>query len=433
MLQGKSFGCGLALALVVLPLAAGAASNADVARAQAEFLQLHGERAIASVGVEGLHRTRPGVVAQWLVCMPGQPLSTCDLAAIHERLDRLGIFSEIDVGLADAPAGVDVTFRIEEKWTLYPVPMLWYTPGTELAGLVVAEANLLGYNKGLAVGGVYSNRGWYTIAGYNDPNIGFTQGWGSMHTFLGRSTVENDAPDGSIAQSFDMTRFDFEWSLGYTFWDRVSPTWNGSVRVGRVGALHLAGAEPPVDETVTAHAFQLIYSDRRLRWLFDEGLRVAGEVTHAFPLARGSDSYEVAILDADYAHRLPGDGSLEAVGRLHWGELPEVFEERLGGLEGSRTLPGSGLVAADRYGCVDVTWRQPLWTMSLGTLTGQTFAELGRYQRNSEAPATYGGPGLGLRFYVKQVAVPAFGVDVGYEAFSRRTSVSIAVGYRPMR
>jgi hypothetical protein len=31
------------------------------------------------------------------------------------------------------------------------------------------------------------------------------------------------------------------------------------------------------------------------------------------------------------------------------------------------------------------------------------------------------------------VAIPAMGVDVGYEAESRRVSFSVAIGYRPLR
>lgn len=419
--------------VVLAPGTAHAQAADEVARAQGEFIRAHGDRPIAAFRVEGLHRTRPGVVQQWLECALGGPLSTCDLPAIRERLYRLAIFSAVDVALNERPAGVEIVVRVEEKWTLYPVPMLWYSRESQIAGLVLVEANLLGYNKGLAVGGAYSNRGWYTLLGYNDPNLAFTNLWGSLHAFLTSGLVENDAPDGSIEQLYGMTRFDVEYALGWTFWDRVTPTWNGALRWARVGAAEIPGSQPAVDASVVVQAFQIIYSDRRYRDLYDDGLRLSAEVQHAFPLGLGSPGYDDAIFDAKWARPGPLRGFLDVRAHAFVGSMPVVFEERLGGLDGSRTLPGSGLVAADRYASLALAYQVPFLTLGLGTATGVVFGEVGRYARNAEPAVTYGGPGAGLRFYLKRVAIPAFGVDAGYEVGSRRVSFSIAVGYRPMR
>lgn len=422
------------LSLAMLAPGTAHAKPADeAARRQEEFIREKGDRPIASIRIEGLRRTRQGVVEQWIECAVGKPLSSCDLPRIRERLYRLAIFSAIDIALNDQPEGVDVVFRLEEKWTLYPVPMFWYSPGTVLAGVVIVEANLLGYNKGLAIGGVYSNRGWYSLVGYNDPNIAYTNLFGSLHAFLGSGLVEDDAPDGSTEQSFDLTRFDFEYALGWTLWDRVSPTWNGGLRVARVGAIHVPGSEPATDANVAVQAFQLIYSDRRYRDFYDEGLRLSAEVQHAFPLDRASPAYNDAIFDAKWARPAPLAGFLDARAHAFVGAMPIAFEERLGGLDGSRTVPGSGLTAADRYASVALAYQVPLLTLTPGTATGQVFGEVGRYARNAEPAVTYGGPGVGFRFYLKRVAIPAVGLDLGYEVASRRVSLSIAVGYRPLR
>ena len=165
--------------------------------------------------------------------------------------------------------------------------------------------------RGSRSAAIYSNRGWYTLAGYNDPNIAYTNLFGSLHAFLGSGLVENDAPDGSIEQSFDMTRFDLEYSLGWTFWDRISPVWNGGVRMARVRAVHVPGSEPATDATVAVQGFQLIYSDRRYRDFYDAGLRLSAEVQHAFPLDRGSPAYNDAIFDAKWAWPAPLGGFLD--------------------------------------------------------------------------------------------------------------------------
>jgi hypothetical protein len=419
--------------VVVAPRVAHADPAEEIAHDQEAYVRDHGDRPIAAIRIEGLHRTKPAVVQQWVTCHVGAPLSSCDLVPIRERIYRLAIFRRTDVKLVDRPDGVEIVFAIEEKWSLYPVPMLWYTPGTEFAGLVIAEANILGYNKGLAVGGLISNRGWYTIAGYSDPNIAFTDGFFTIHAFFGSGLVEDDLPDGTIEQSFDMKRFDAEYVIGWTFLDRLSPALSGGVRGANIGTVHVPGVEPATNASVLLQGVALNYSDRRFRDLYDEGLRASAEAQHAFPLDHTTASYNVAIFDARYARRAFRGGYWEAHGRTFLGALPIAFEERLGGLDGSRTIPGSGLVAADKYAYLSLETQVPLVRLSLGTMSAGAFGEIGRYVRNAEPAVTYGGPGVGVRFFVRDVAIPAFGVDVGYEVGSRRFSFSVAIGYRPVR
>jgi hypothetical protein len=404
-----------------------------VARDRENFLIVHGDRPITAIRVEGLVRTRPIVVNQWITCRTGTMLSQCDLALIREQIYRLGIFAAVDVAMIDRNDGVEIVFTIDEKWTLYPVPVLWYSPGTEMAGAILVEANALGYNKGAAIGGVVSNRGWYTIAGYNDPNIGFTPLWGQVHAFYGSGIVEDDAPDGSIDEYFHMRRFDVEYAIGWTFFDRLSPTLNGALRTAHVTSIETPGSQPPVDATVGLQGIQLIYNDRVYRDLYDEGLRASAEVQHAFPLDKTTHAYDDAIFDVHFDTPAPFDGFWDLRFRSFIGALPATFEERLGGLENSRTIPGSGLVGVDKYGSFGLAYQVPLVSVKPGTMSAQIFGEVGKYVRNDEPVVTYGGPGIGLRFYLKKVAIPAVGVDVGYEVGSKRVAFSVAIGYRPLR
>lgn len=426
-----AIGAGLSVALAMRSVRAEPA--ADVERAVADYVREHGDRPITGTRVVGLKRTRPAVVEQWLTCRVGAPLSSCDLPQIRERIYRLAIFRRADVTLVDGPGGVEIVITIVEKWSFYPVPALWYTPGTALGGLVLAEANLFGFNKGLAVGGVVSNRGWYTLAAYNDPNIALTNGWGSLRLLYGSGTVENDAPDGSIVQSFKMKRFDLEYVLGWTFWDRLSPALTGGVRSARIRSVEVPGDEAATDASVIMQGFALTYSDRRFRDRFDEGLRVGAEVQHAFPALRGTAGYDAAILDLKYARRAVLGGFWELHAHAFFGALPPVFEERLGGLDGSRTIPGSGLVAADRHASASLEMQVPVVSVSLGTISAVAFGEVGRYARGEGPASVYGGPGVGVRFYLRDVAIPAFGADLGYDVASKRIAVSVAIGYRPLR
>src|ERR1051325_3548135 len=69
----------------------------EVARAQAEFIRIHGQARIVGIRLEGLKRTRQAVVEQWIDCDVGSRLSDCDWSIIRDRLFRLAIFGAVDV------------------------------------------------------------------------------------------------------------------------------------------------------------------------------------------------------------------------------------------------------------------------------------------------------------------------------------------------
>src|SRR5215470_4625652 len=115
-------------------------SPQDLNRARDAYIAEHGDRLVEAIEVEGLHRTHRVVIDQFVRIRTGDPLSSCDLGELYERLYRLAIFSRVAIDLAPTGEGVAVRIHVDEKWTLYPVPLLWLFQGTEVVGLVLAEA-----------------------------------------------------------------------------------------------------------------------------------------------------------------------------------------------------------------------------------------------------------------------------------------------------
>jgi hypothetical protein len=397
------------------------------------YIAEHGDQRVVAVRLEGLQHTHPMVVEQWIDIHPGDMLSRCDLDGLYERINRLAIFSSTHIELEERDDGVAIVIRIDEKWTLYPVPIFWFFPGTEVAGVILVEANAFGYNKGWALGGVYSNRGWYAIAGYIDPNIAFTSLWGRLEAFVGSGLIENDNVSGVAVQEYDDTRVDVQYALGWTFWDRLSPTLTGALRSAKVDDIKIAGIDPPTDVTLIEQGVKLIYSDLRYRFYYDAGTRLSVELQHGFPIDGHTAAFDGLVADATIALPVLDRSAFQASFHATYANFPVVIEDRLGGLDGSRTLPGGGLIAADKYVQGTVSYQVPLATAGIGTLTGLVFAEAGSFSRNDEPSVLYGGPGAGMRFYLRQVAIPAVGVDVGYELGSKQASLSVVIGYRPTR
>lgn len=383
---------------------------------------------VRQVRIEGLRRTRPAVVEQWVRVRPGDPLGSVDARGLREDLLRLGVFREVRVDVRDR----DVVVTIDEKWTLYPIPTLVYWKDTQIAGLVLAESNAFGLNKGWALGGVYTNRGWYVLGAYVDPNIAFGPGYGRLGLYYGDGQLQNTRPGGAMIEALELARFDGQWSLGYTVLPGFSPTWTGAVRWARPGAVEVAPERPFAGGAVLSQGLDLVYSTRRPRGYFDDGLRFTLEYQHGFSLGAEGLSFDKLTSDNRLGVTVVGDHS------AHFGlfaaasTLPPAFELRLGGLDGSRTLPASR-VAADTYVTAYGAYELPLLRHRRGILTFLALLEGGVYARDREPVIAYGGPGGGVRAYLHDVAIPAFGADVAWDAVSRSLHVSVAIGYRPTR
>lgn len=422
------------LGLLVLPRATLAAVGADVVEsARNDFLTLHGDRPIDVITIEGLHRTKPAVVREWVTVHEGDRLSRFDAHTTWENLSRLGIFSHVDIGFVPlASGGVEIRITVAEKWSLYPVPMLIYWNDTQIAGLVLAESNAFGYNKGWALGGIYSNRGWYTIASYVDPNIAFSNFYGKLSVLVGSGLLENQTPDGRTFQSFDLDRYDVQYSIGYTIAGKFSPTLTGAFRSADVGTIHVPAMEAPVAGSVVSQGIKLIYNDRRARLYYDKGLRSSIEYQHAFSVGKNDLSFDNLITETSYTTETIFDHTLQL--GLYWArsQLPLVFEHRLGGLEGTRTLP-AGLVPADRYLSATAIYQIPFWKGSWGTATVLGLIEGGRYKQDGRPGVPYWGPGGGLSIYLAKVTTPTIGVDVAYEMMTGTPTFSLAIGFRPTR
>ncbi len=385
---------------------------------------------IASVRVEGLRGTHEEVVLQWVRVRPGDPVARFDEVRLRADLLRLGIFSDVRVERRAAPEGVDLVIEPRERWSLYPVPMLVYYRDTYLLGGLLVESNALGRNKGWALGGVYSNRGWQLLGAVVDPNVAYTDWYAKLSVFGGSGLLENVDATGRIVQSFALSRVDAQYSVGRTLYRVLTPAWTGAVRAVRVERA-IEGAALP-DETALSQGVALIYSDLDPRGHFDAGLRTAVEYQHGFPIGAGSTPFDTLLSDTRLGIPTVADQALQFGVFWSYARYPPALETRLGGLDGSRTLPAL-LVPADKHASATASYQVPALRGRWGVGSISPFVEAGVYRRDGDAANAYWGPGLGFQVFLRQVAMPAFGADVAYQMGTGRFQFSLAIGYRPTR
>ena len=111
------------------------------------------------------------------------------------------------------------------------------------------------------------------------------------------------------------------------------------------------------------------------------------------------------------------------------GDMPDAFEERIGGKPGFRALPPEQ-IPADTYAGGFIAYEIPWLYLSWGTITVQGYWENGMYSRTESTTTYFYGPGGGFRLYLKKIAIPAVGIDATYNFEERSLEMSAAVGFR---
>jgi outer membrane protein insertion porin family len=127
------------------------------------------EETITDVKVVNAVRTNEETVRSIAGISIGDTLHTDTLDVARERLHTSGMFADVNVYWEPFRAGVRVVIVISEKIPWAPVPTFSYSPGNISAGGVVAHGNLFGRGKRGLIGGRISNVDSGAIVGYDDP------------------------------------------------------------------------------------------------------------------------------------------------------------------------------------------------------------------------------------------------------------------------
>jgi outer membrane protein insertion porin family len=126
---------------------------------------------ITDVRVRGAARTDEETVRSIAGVSIGESLQTDTLDLVRERLHTAGLFSDVNVYWEPFQDGVRINIVITEKFPWAPLPTFSYSPGNISGGLFVGHGNLFGRGKRGAIGGRISNVDSGALAFYEDPAV----------------------------------------------------------------------------------------------------------------------------------------------------------------------------------------------------------------------------------------------------------------------
>jgi hypothetical protein len=400
---------------ILLILAATATSGA------AEQKKLH------RILLTGLTRTHENVIRQFITIKPGDPITAADAEELRTQVMRLRIFSEARVELlerdstAQCRALCDLHVTVREKWSLYPIPVYVRYRDTEIGGGFAVESNFLGQNKGLAVGALTSNRGWQALAGFTDPHIGYSRFTTTFRYLVGKVFIEDATPSGIVTQSYTMMRHDFQSATGYQ--------WLSGFFVGVLAGYRsavLTDNSPLVPASVMNLGVRLRFSNVTPEGFFQSGMESTLDLERGIAFA-GDELHVVSSANALHV-RVSRSQFFSLLCSFQYSAYPRQLEQRLGGWQGTRTLPAL-LIPADRFFVTAINYQIALVTFPWATFAALAFIDAGSAAHERERAIYFWGPGAGIRMYLSEITVPALGVDVARDMLSEQVQISFFIGY----
>ncbi|MDA3810194.1 MAG: BamA/TamA family outer membrane protein [Spirochaetaceae bacterium] len=381
---------------------------------------------IKEITLTGLKRTKDNVLLQIIEPVRVGGFYTEDTEdIIIQNLRETGIFvPEIEISTDIIGNEAFINILVKDKWTLIPIPIFSITKGESWnAGILTIENNLLGFYKTLGLGFFFGSQGWTLLSFYVDPY--FFQSDVTFTTSLaaGFDEVTDLRVDESIAREYQTDRLSVSLGAEYPITKRFS--FGGALEYD----LYLLRDESPSilpDINSIGINSNIQWKDVFYDIPYEKGLTAQLSATANWDF-NSQTFYPVINSDMQWSftpwfkHLI----SLKAMGG--WGQMPVQKQFRLGGLDGSRVLP-MDKVAADEYVTSAIIYNIPLWMFKGGTISSKFFYEAGYFKSDLIGRTLFHGPGLGLEFFINNLAIPAVGLNLGWNLETGEMQFSAGIG-----
>jgi outer membrane protein assembly factor BamA len=382
---------------------------------------------VSAIEVEGNTRTAREVVIDALGVQPGDRVGDESLPALRQRVLNLRLFRDVEVTTRPSEGGLVLSVSVKERWTLIPIPIFGASGGTAQAGLALIETNLLGRRKLLAISGIYSSRGQSGFLYYRDPAL-LGSGAVLAAEMLADNKVRERANGFDVVQAWRDRRVDVSVRPGLLLAPHLA------LRAGPFAVFRESRAEgdyppPPPAGTDFGLAADLEYEGQDYHEWFNVGPYVAANARRSLPELGSDRGFTQSSAFAIWSVPVAGvhAASLSVSGFLVDGD-PVLDAFTLGGRPGTRGVRAEGLWV-ERAVTTTLDYQIPLWRPSWGTLTAMAFVDAGASTWSGER-TNWIAPGGGIRVYLRNVALPALGLDLAWSTAGKQLAPSFFLGFR---
>jgi len=435
---------------------------------------------ITDVRILDNQRTEETTVRSIAGVVIGDTLQSDTLDTVRERLNTTGLFADVNVWWEPHGSGVRINISVKDKFPWAPVPTASWSANNKSFGLLFVHGNLFGRGKQLLIGGRLAQIDSGAVLAYRDPSLFGTWMYWQLQGVIQRQILpeyDSTGPGASLASpvEFRETRlfsYGIEPAFGVSWlrrvktqiawhlekWDYFGPgsddpqTQMPMVKSTNVGTSGYGRAMLSFDFRAREFA---VMTGQALTGTFDVGGSAFGG---DFTFWKAGGAWEQGIRffkshnliyagGAVIGHNLPFWNENTAGGNNLRGYLGQQFRgdtQLWGKLEYHFPLFSVGSLDFRGLGFYDV---QAVWYrdqpngvpvidpygppqystyVQRDTTDGRTF--LSPFRSGFSRDVIHNDVGVGIRFFLRSVAVPLVGIDFGYGIEANHWQFLIVVG-----
>jgi len=393
-----------------------------------DFIEMHGDLPIKEIKIDGIKKTNRSIILKEAGVSEGDRLSAFDPYRYVNRLNKKNLFSEIRISYIKEDDFVIINTFLKEKWTLIPLPIFYSTKDTTMYGIYMLETNFLGYGKTLVGGVTLSKDSKSMMLGYMDSSIFDTRLAANMFFIYRDAVVENCTMDRLIFSEYKVRQKMVSADIGWSFTEGIKGFLSGGYIMCDVDQGYKDTLNPPESEDFYRYGAYLSFNFLEYSEYLFSGFR--SMIRFYNFTSSNNNNYRVIHYDIDYSHKIFRNHKITLFSSGSKGNRPMLIQDRLGGKNGTRTLP-AGIIPSDNYINYSIIYEYLLFKLKYGAITTLLLWEQGVYSNDYSTHNTYYGPGAGLLFYLKRIAFPAVGFNyaVNLKTKERETSASVSTKF----
>ena len=372
----------------------------------------------------GLKRTSASVLKKRIRAeeFHGKPFTGKEVEQVKNRLSSLGLFSDINI----APDGNGRTvISLKEKWTLLPMPVFSTSGNQTKFGLFLIERNFFGLLKDFYAGGMFGKDGSTIMGGFIDPSLlGSDFTWKTFFRFT-RETFRNSDSAGTVYRIYDADEISFKLAFGY----KITPSWSVFL-FGNYHSVDVASGSPLSPPESAARMYSGLETGLKklnISGWTKSGIRLRASLAAGLPVSGEPGISILAELNTALHFRPAESNQLSLKIKAGANSGPAVLGKRIGGQPGFFTLPDETITARN-YGSTTLSWEFSAIRFPWATITLVAFYEGGIYETEQNEWQSFTGPGLGFRFYLKNIALPAMGLNTSWNLETSEIYVNFSIG-----
>jgi hypothetical protein len=190
-----------------------------------------GNDQITAISISGLKKTKPHIIERPLDKFIGRNAADVDINEVIAIVKDSGIVEPLSVEIKDTIGdnqegnGKTLVVTVQEKWSIFPIPLFSITSHGWNVGGAFMDANAFGLKDNVMVMGSYGTDGWMANVMFIDPPDGVGDyGWNIMGMFFYQDKENMDQTGEQILRRYNSISINPSIGLSYKLTESVTPS-----------------------------------------------------------------------------------------------------------------------------------------------------------------------------------------------------------------